>query len=159
MVDKFTAVLSNKTTDALAAFTNARSTIWEIDIREFGNSNLIQKILGQGFDYVPKINEMYYGDPIWAHNDFVQLLLSVGILGLLVYLLSILDVVAKMKCTSFFVKFFFVIYIFLPAFMNGLYIYQHLTYSVLYLWLMANLYSHREIYLEAIIKKGLTRKI
>ncbi|MBE5881054.1 MAG: hypothetical protein E7289_01900 [Lachnospiraceae bacterium] len=159
MMDKFTAVISNKTTDVLAAFTNARSTIWAIDLREFGKASLIQKIIGHGFDYVPKINQMYYGDPIWAHNDFVQLLLSVGVLGLAIYLLSIADVVAKMKCSSFFVKFFFVIYIMLPAFMNGLYIYQHLVYSVFYLWLIAGLYSRRDIYLRTVIKKGLTKKI
>jgi len=67
--------------------------------------------------------------------------------------------VAKMKCSSFFVKFFFVIYIMLPAFMNGLYIYQHLVYSVFYLWLIAGLYSRRDIYLRTVIKKGLTKKI
>ena len=159
MMDKFEAVFSNKSADVMAAFTNARSTIWTIDIREFSNSGWFQKLLGHGFDYVPKINQMYYGDPIWAHNDFIQILLSVGIIGLVIYLLSIFDVLTKMKCSGVLVKLLLGVYVILPAFMNGLYIYQHLVYSVFYLWMIGSLYDKKEIYLESIIRKGLVRKI
>lgn len=160
MLEKFQAVLNNNGNgDKLASFTNARSVIWSIDLNSFMKAGIFKKLFGHGFDFVYAINELYYGDPIWAHNDFIQILLSAGIIGLIIYLTMIGGVIKSAKCKNMLIKIMLSVYIILPAFWNGLYIYQHYLYSLLYLWILCNIYSLKEISFSNVIKKGLRIKI
>lgn len=72
--------------DPLAAFTSGRSTFWTYDILTMIKNNPIRIIFGNGVNYLFKINYAHFGNPLWAHNDFIQILSDYGIFGVLVYL-------------------------------------------------------------------------
>ena len=74
-------------TNKIEALSSGRLIWWKIDLNQFLSSNVFYKIFGHGFDYVYKINYQYYGLYIFAHNDYIMLLLSMGIIGLSFYLL------------------------------------------------------------------------
>lgn len=75
-------ISSNK----LEAITSGRLIWWKIDIKQYMDFSFIERLFGAGHSIVYDINEMYYSMRIWAHNDFIQLLLAIGIIGLLFYL-------------------------------------------------------------------------
>ncbi len=72
--------------DPLAAFTSGRSTFWTYDILTMMKNNPIKIFLGNGVNYLFNINYAYFGNPLWAHNDFIQIFSDYGLLGLLIYL-------------------------------------------------------------------------
>lgn len=72
--------------DPLAAFTSGRSTFWTYDILTMIKNNPIRIFFGNGVNYLFKINYVHLGNPLWAHNDFIQIFSDYGFLGLLVYL-------------------------------------------------------------------------
>ena len=71
--------------DPLAAFTSGRSTFWTYDIMTLIKNNPIKIVLGNGVNYLFEINYAHFGNPLWAHNDFIQIFSDYGLLGLLVY--------------------------------------------------------------------------
>ncbi len=73
--------------DPLVKFTSGRSLFWTIDMIAFNNSKFINKILGSGFNFVYEVNLQNFGNDIWAHNDFIGILLNFGLLGLAIYLI------------------------------------------------------------------------
>lgn len=120
--------------------TSGRTAFWLIDILQYLHADLVSQIFGSGFDFSSHINSIYYGMAIWAHNDLIEVVLSVGIMGLLVYLASVLGLIFGSsidkigKCLLF-------IYFFGIAFLNGLFGYQHYLYSVLLLYIFMNQYG------------------
>lgn len=72
--------------DPLAAFTSGRSTFWTYDILTMIKNNPIRILFGNGVNYLFKINYAHFGNPLWAHNDFIQIFSDYGALGLLVYI-------------------------------------------------------------------------
>ena len=82
-----------------------------------------------------EVNSSLYGLRIWAHNDFIDILLSVGLFGFFLYILAIGKSIVQMKrqSGSFFVVFLLAIYLLGPAFLNGFFVSQHLVYSYLLL--------------------------
>lgn len=72
--------------DPLAAFTSGRSTFWTYDIITILKNNPINILFGNGVNYLFKINYTHFGNPLWAHNDFIQILSDYGLVGLFVYL-------------------------------------------------------------------------
>jgi len=118
--------------------TSGRTVFWAIDINAFLDLEFIYKLLGKGFDYVFRVNENQYGLAIWAHNDIINLLLSVGLIGTLLYVVVMWRAV---RCCvrvqkSRIVKWIFVAYIVLPMLLNGLYAYQHYLYSIIVLMIV-----------------------
>ena len=49
-------------------------------------NNPIRILFGNGVNYLFKINYAHFGNPLWAHNDFIQIFSDYGLFGLLVYL-------------------------------------------------------------------------
>ena len=72
--------------DPLAAFTSGRSTFWTYDILTMIKNKPIRILFGNGVNYLFKINYAHFGNPLWAHNDFIQIFSDYGLFGLLVYL-------------------------------------------------------------------------
>lgn len=66
--------------------TSGRSLFWALDIDSFFSSGLINKLFGHGLNFIYELNATHGFDYIWAHNDFVQILVDFGIIGLLLYL-------------------------------------------------------------------------
>lgn len=139
MWEKFQLTLTSgfglENLDFLGAFTSGRSVFWLIDINAFIQSTPLAIFFGNGFDYVYEVNSSLYGLRIWAHNDFIDILLSVGLFGFFLYILAIGKSIVQMKrqSGSFFVVFLLAIYLLGPAFLNGFFVSQHLVYSYLLL--------------------------
>jgi|GEM_PF-6337435 len=72
--------------DAGTSIYSGRDIFWEKDIKYFISSNITNKILGSGMDITYNLHSEAYGMKIWAHSDFLQLLLCNGIFGLAVYI-------------------------------------------------------------------------
>lgn len=138
MIEKFSFSINNQYTnmDLLGRLTNGRTAFWVVDLLAFGKFNLIQKLLGSGFQYVYLINEKNFNLAIWAHNDFINCLLSVGIIGtcIYVYILFITGKrIIKTSRRNYFIKTLLISYMLLPALLNGFYAYQHYFYSFIIL--------------------------
>ena len=137
---KFETTLTiNNNRTLLSTFSNGRSDFWQLDFNAFKKYNIIHKLFGNGFDFVYNYNYInYYGSKIWAHNDFINTLLSSGILGILLYLKSIIDcnkkyyknTKNKMLTILIFMYFIWVWVI------NGLFALQHFFYSYIILYII-----------------------
>lgn len=72
------------TTSSTNSLLNGRDKFWSFVLDSFMGSNLHNQILGHGIYYSKVINFYNYGMLIWAHNDFLDITTSFGILGLLI---------------------------------------------------------------------------
>lgn len=108
----------------LEVFTNGRSEFWEIDMRAFLSSDFFELMFGHGFSYVYDLNEMTIGNRLYAHNDFINILLNFGWVGMLVYFAAFgpISILIKKRlgvgaCLLFLFMWFF------NAFFNMIYVY------------------------------------
>lgn len=69
--------------------TSGRSVFWVDMLNAYWNSDNAHRAFGCGFHFVYTVRNF------WAHNDFVQLLLTFGIVGLITYLWTIRGLVKK----------------------------------------------------------------
>jgi O-antigen ligase len=72
--------------DPLFQLTSGRSAFWAIDMKEYLSMPLHQQLFGSGFNAIFDINLREYGSELWGHNDFVNLLITNGLVGVAVYL-------------------------------------------------------------------------
>lgn len=72
--------------DPLEAFTSGRSEFWVYDLNCIFKSDFNYFLLGHGINYLYEINYIKFGNPLWAHNDFIQIISDYGLIGLLIYL-------------------------------------------------------------------------
>ena len=88
MMDKFNSVsyTENSYFDYWGTITSGRSIFWAADIEHFRNAPFLEKVFGSGFNCVYDVNQKAFGGKVWAHNDFIQCLVSHGILGLVIYI-------------------------------------------------------------------------
>lgn len=70
--------------------TSSRSVLWEKDLTAFAESSLFNKLIGNGLELTIQVSGL------WAHNDFIEVLCSFGIIGLLQYLYSVRYLVKRM---------------------------------------------------------------
>ncbi len=139
MIEKFISTINNTNTSAnkLVSFSSGRLDFWMIDLKEFINYPLINKIFGAGFDHVYLVNQQqYYGSYIWAHNDFITTILGAGIVGIIIYLIAMFKLYrsAKRKVNSKFVIILLTLYFAFVWFVNGLFSLQHYLYSFVILY-------------------------
>lgn len=114
--------------------TSGRSQFWMVDIQGFFDSNLLNKIIGNGFDYPYMLNFKTRGEYIWAHNDIINLILSIGIIGLITYLFFIIKYCLYMYENLSILNFTTFIIFFLGTMcINGFYNYSDLPISILIL--------------------------
>ena len=85
--------------DFWGTITSGRSIFWAADIKHFKESSWLIKLIGNGLNMIYEINYEAFGGYVWAHNDFIQCLISHGLIGLALYLLVLrkLFVMAKKK--------------------------------------------------------------
>ena len=79
----------------LDAFTSSRTIIWAKDIfMFFTQSNIFQILFGGGFAYSYELNSTWTYK-IQAHNGFIEILMSTGIVGFLLYIRLLIDFLKK----------------------------------------------------------------
>ena len=136
MLNKFQFVSSggNMAVNSVDGFTSGRSLFWTIDLQAFANGNIINVLLGRGFDYVYALNARTVNQRIWAHNDFIHLLLGGGLCAFAVYMFSIFCFFYRVLYTHNKIdKVILIVYLFFPAIVNGFFMYQHLLLSMMVL--------------------------
>lgn len=136
MYEKFiwSSVASNQYASSnLVSSTGGRSAFWLIDIKEYLRINPIFQLIGRGFDYVYQVNYKYYHMHIWAHNDFIDLLLSTGIIGTIFYIRKWITFTSCIKRAGKLMYIGYIIYILFPMFFNGMFTTQHYFLSVIIL--------------------------
>ena len=115
--------------------TGGRSAFWAIDFEKYLELNPFYLVFGKGFDFPYFVNQTYYnGMRIWCHNDFLDCLLSGGLLCFLVYIYIVFKNIFSLKDSKILMTFLGLYYLFV-AFINGLFGYQHylLSYIMLYI--------------------------
>jgi hypothetical protein len=111
--------------------SSGRFEFWTVDIQGFLDSDLIKKIIGSGFDYPYLLNFRTRGVYIWAHNDIINLILSIGIIGLIVYLYFIIQYCIYMsKNLNIFNFAAFIMFFIGSMCVNGFYNYSDFAISV-----------------------------
>ena len=147
-LEKMTTSATNEysSLNPIEAFTNGRTAFWVIDLHAYFEGNFLNKLVGNGFDYVYYINKTRYGLQIWAHNDFVNVLLCNGIIGIWVYFYSYFCVFREswrnMKKLDAILLSLFLLII---ALINGLFVYQHYLYSFVIMYLLASSFNNKEL--------------
>ena len=135
MSSKFDVVSNTSTGNSfLNAITSGRIGYWNVDITSYLNGDPFIWLFGDSAAAVYDLNMSIFRMRIWSHNDFVMLLCSVGLLGLLIYAVTLKQFFWKIQgriSTPVFTS--ILIFVLLPAFINGFYCYQHLLYSSAFL--------------------------
>lgn len=124
--------------DRLRALTSGRSVWWETDMKYFFRSSIVNQIFGNGFHFIRYINTVYYGQNIWAHNDYVMLLGTTGYISLILYFVCYFRIshyVTKKSNTNRkkFLVVGFHIMNFVNAMFNMLYTYLCATFAMIFL--------------------------
>lgn len=88
MMDKFNAVTYTKNSyfDFWGTITSGRSIFWKADLEAFKDSAVVNKLFGNGFNYIYDVNYKAFRGLVWAHNDFIQILISHGLILLVIYI-------------------------------------------------------------------------
>jgi O-antigen ligase len=135
MYAKIQYTLNYNRNDILGSLTSGRTNFWAIDLHDFISGDFLQILVGKGFDYVYRLNSAQAGMAIWAHNDIINLLLSVGIIGTAFYCAVLIRFIRLCSKSIFSAmeRFLFFLYIFFPMMVNGFYSYPHYLYSVIFL--------------------------
>lgn len=112
--------------DFWGTVTNSRSLFWVADINAFNDLKVFNKIVGNGFNFVYDVNYQAVKSKIWGHNDFIQVLMTYGYIGLVVYINSVYRLFKNMtkvaKHSKVLLCIVFAIW-FLNAFFNMFYTY------------------------------------
>lgn len=143
IIDKFSATTYSDSSyfDLWGTITSGRSIFWIADIEAFINSSLLGKVLGQGFNSIYDINYRAFGGSVWAHNDFIQCLISHGLLGLTLYLVVMVKTFKLLKKykVNWFILFLTIIIWLFNAMFNMFYTYfcSILSFPILILGLTA----------------------
>lgn len=126
--DKIRLTLYNKNSyfDFWGTLTSGRTVFWKADLDNFFSQPVMNRLFGNGYNFVYNVNKKYFGNAIWAHNDFIQILLTYGYLGLIIYVFLIASLFKTIYKTTKNSKFLFLGYIMvwlLNAFFNMYYTY------------------------------------
>ena len=142
--NKFENTYSEGYNGFLATFTSGRSNFWKYDLQEFFKLPILQQFVGNGFDFVYSVNLKYINMKIFAHNDFINLLMNFGYIGVFLYgyifsqfcQKNLVNINKVQKYSFYFIWFF-------NAFFNMVYTYPMATLALPYiLYSLKNNYSN-----------------
>ena len=120
--------------DALGTLTSGRSEFWSYDIKAFFDLSFFQQFIGNGFSFSYTVNLETVGNSIFAHNDFINLLMESGYIGLFSYLVSICCVlkIARDKSKSGPIFFLILLIWLFNASINSFYPYTSAVISLVF---------------------------
>lgn len=125
--------LWNKITlrDSSGNSSAGRFYIWSDIIDKYiNNGNLIQMFFGQGDDksyYYNSINPLVKSS-VWAHNDFIQILIGKGAIGLSIYIYWLYYIMKVLVVKSFNIYTILIImFVIIACMLNGFYTYKDLS--------------------------------
>lgn len=71
-----------------ATLTNGRNLFWAYDLQAFWELDWWHQLVGNGINFVFQVNAEKAGHAIWAHNDVINLLLTNGYIGTIMYFIT-----------------------------------------------------------------------
>lgn len=152
MFQKFITLLDFDSSFSLIyKLTSGRSEMWNGLIYHYVNKyNFLEKILGTSFDEVYKINYMYTGMKVWAHNDIINVLITTGIVGVLIYLISFYNFykISNYIRVKIIVKIGYIISFVFLALMNGVYVQISIVFCLTIYWIIFQDYRIGEMHIE-----------
>ena len=77
-----------------------RTTIWLNALDAFWNGNPLRMIVGYGFGSFPQFLKFFCGRYKAAHNDFIQILIELGVCGCIYYIFCLCNALKRMKNKS-----------------------------------------------------------
>ena len=77
-----------------------RTTIWLNALDAFWNGNPLRMIVGYGFGSFPQFLKFFCGRYKAAHNDFIQILIELGVGGCIYYIFCLCNALKRMKNKS-----------------------------------------------------------
>ena len=86
--DKFVSAMDRSSSlnmDPLEAFTSGRSVFWAYDIKAIFEDTPLNIVFGHGVNWIFILNRTEFHNPLWAHNDYIQILSDYGLVGLALY--------------------------------------------------------------------------
>lgn len=138
MMDKIDSLKFNETSyyNFWGTITSGRTVFWKADLDAMRNQNVFFKFFGKGFNFVYEVNKIAVGRSIYAHNDFINIYLNFGILGLIEYIFGIVYIftpLIKSKKTPVILKFLIIVLWGFNAMVNMFYTYICAVISLLLL--------------------------
>lgn len=128
-------------------FDSGRSDLKDIDLEYFKVAEKDKQLFGSGTEKTYKLHKEKAYAEIWSHNDFLQILVGMGLISLIIYAISIVRV-----CLIFFVKKKIIYYltglsILFLAWANGLFIHPRFVCMIPLLIAIINTFEEMK-YLE-----------
>ena len=151
MYTRFVATANNQyiSDNKLEAISSGRLIWWKYDLNEFSKSSFLQQLFGIGNQAVFEINLKHYGMYIWAHNDFIQILLAYGIIGIILYIVFLKKIYKRIFKNAYYKKILKIVFfaIIWASFLNGFYNQQSYVFCVM-LMLIAIMRKNNSIQLK-----------
>lgn len=141
MLQKILVPFENSKLSGLDSFTSGRTIFWKADILAFSNYSIINKLFGNGFDAPYIINLREVSMKIWSHNDLINCLLAVGLLGTGIYTYVLITSYKSFKNNKVLDRLMIIAYWCIIALVNGAFGYQHYLYSFVLLMIFVKFYS------------------
>lgn len=136
--NKFSFLMSGNAygyTRFIDGFTTGRTVIWATDLREYFRGDALQFLFGRGFDAIYQINIQNGLGNLWAHNDFINLLVCGGVYALLSYVITFGYLLrSTFYYYSLSIKNAILLFAIFPAVINGLYMYQNYIISFVFFY-------------------------
>lgn len=84
--------------DFWGTLTNGRSDIWAADFEYYFNADPASMVLGSGYDKVYELSlTSRLGAAVYAHNDFINVLIVNGIVGLVLYAVPVVVLLKQFR--------------------------------------------------------------
>lgn len=100
----YNIMLRNELDASTGSYGSGRSIFWLIVWNDFWNKDLLHILFGNGMNSIAPLLKMKFGIAIGAHNGWLDMLYSYGILGLILYLNIILKIFLSNKKISRYVS-------------------------------------------------------
>lgn len=117
------------------AISSTRSLMWTDCLRAFFESSVPKKIFGGSFSYVRDIISADLTGRVWAHNDFIEVLMATGVFGLIIFGSTLCFGLSKQNNGS---KIAIISVYIISAIFNGFILYFPLSLSLI---VVASMYS------------------
>ncbi len=117
--------------EGLVVFTSGRTVFWVDGLLEIYRDGYgLLNVLGRGPEYSIIFNKEHVGIPVWMHNDYLDIVFNLGIVGLSAYLFAFYNYFRKIKSLYLLLAFVF------AAFFNGF-----LYYDPLFVILLSTMFA------------------
>lgn len=130
-------------TSAEKSILSGREIFWNIDLIAYKSIDFFSQCFGKGIFFTRFINYKGYGMMIWAHNDFIELLICQGSIFLLFYITLLIIFLKNMIKNSKRYSICVILSVFILMCFNGFYTY---TYSILIIPFLNILIKERGVY-------------